>query len=1099
MMLDDALAREQAVDPTLCCCVSAPAGSGKTSLLVKRLLRLLIRVQEPENVVAITFTRKAAAEMRARVLSALQTQDPPADADEHSRSLAALAAEVRARDAQLSWDLLANPTRLRIQTIDSFCGDLARQMPVLSGSGGQVSTTDRAEPLYREAIERFLHRELEASSTDAIDDIHRLLLHLDNRWETAVELLSGLLRRREQWQPAIGAGLKAQERDSLRGITEALVAYRLRSLRAQLGGRLATLQELMRYREDNLAPDNCFDPRSDVIRSWVSLGAFLLTGTGEWRKSLTKRDGFPAGSGEAARRKAEALALLAELREENDPNLLGSLRQLVHLPDASGEPEHWEVLAALTRLLPRLGAELLLVFQNRGEVDHPQIAMAALAALGEDGAPTDIALRLDHRIEHLLVDEFQDTSSLQFELIRRVTRGWAEQNAANPEAPRTLFLVGDAMQSIYGFREANVGLFIKAREEGIGDLELEPLALSMNFRSRATLVEWVNAQFETAFPAADDSQLGAVRYSQATRSRDPGPAPEIALFTGEGGPAAEISALCDRLEEGLARDTVETIAVLGRTRSQLRPIIQALRQRDVPFAARDLDALDERPLIRDLVTLCGVLSDRHNRFAWLSLLRSPAVALDNADLLQLALTAPTPGLLVAGTVALTALDLSAAGREAVGHLVEVLRWAEHYRDRLALRTWVEECWLRLGGAAGLSELAQQRDAEQFFALLEQFEQQRRDFNGVELELAVRELYASPGDENARVQIMTLHKAKGLEFDWVFIPSLAKTTQNSNSELLLWDEFALPGKGPSFLLDIRSGVDGDTAPRLYHYLKHQAKQKRALEATRLFYVGCTRAADYLWLGANLSWDEKRAAVRAPPSGSLLASIWPAIAESTAVTNAPEPASATAVAVENLRRLRSRPSRSVLPVESAANMQPPVDNRLARAFGTALHRCLESLAWRETLPAASDAALRSLLRVALLEAGADLDALTSLESRGSTALDRVLQEKWFRWMLAPERPFRAAELPLTRVGDDGVALPLVLDYVFVDEQRGERWVVDFKSSEPADGESVETFVARQLAQYATQLDSYRAALALRFAEPVRCALYFTALAHYAEYQG
>ena len=128
-------------------------------------------------------------------------------------------------------------------------------------------------------------------------------------------------------------------------------------------------------------------------------------------------------------------------------------------------------------------------------------------ALGQVDAPEDLALALGHRIQHFLVDEFQDTSYTQFELIEKLTAGW------EPGDGRTLFLVGDPMQSIYRFRQADVSLFLKARLEGIGAIRLEPLTLSVNFRSRPGIVEWVNRTFESILPARDDLESGAVAYS----------------------------------------------------------------------------------------------------------------------------------------------------------------------------------------------------------------------------------------------------------------------------------------------------------------------------------------------------------------------------------------------------------------------------------------------------------------------------------------------------------------------------------------------------------------------------------------------------------
>ncbi|WOJ94138.1 UvrD-helicase domain-containing protein [Congregibacter variabilis] len=1095
----DINARERSVDPQESFCVSAPAGSGKTALLVRRFLGLLARVSEPERVVAITFTRKAAAEMRARVVNALRDAEQGVTANNpHEEALLAAAHTVREHDATLDWGLLANPSRLRIQTIDSFCGYLTRQMPVLSGCGGQVATTDDSRPLFREAIERFLHRELARGGDGQTRDIETLLLHLDNDWETAVELLSGLLQRREQWQPVFGgAGLRDADRRSLLEITQALVLYRIEELRRGFHEHLSELETLMRYQSEQLGTAVVFSPKSQDLGAWRTVATLLLTGKGEWRKAVNKNNGFPPGAGEPTERKQQMLALLAALAADGQPSLMSDLRQVLLLPDVDEEPEHWDVLAALTRLLPRLGAELLLVFQQSGEVDHAQIALAALTALGSDDEPTDIALRLDHAIDHLLVDEFQDTSSVQFELIRRLTRGWQEHNTENPENPRTLLLVGDAMQSIYGFREANVGLFIKARNEGIGDLNLTALDLSVNFRSQQGLVEWTNSHFEAGFPAADDAQLGAVQYRPATAAREPGTEPEIALFTGEGAGEAEIAALCARLEEGVADERVRSIAILGRSRSQLRPILLALRERGIDAAAKDLDTLAQRPLIRDLLTLSTVLCDRFDRYSWLALLRCPSIALDNADLLLMSMICPTAADLTDSDLTRSPdyARLSMGAQERIAQLLNMLNWADHYRDRLALRVWVEQCWLLLHGAGCLNTQADIRDAERFFQCLEELEVQQQALNGRVLSEAMETLYASPGDERCKVQVMTLHKAKGLEFDWVFIPALAKNTAGQDRELLLWDEFVLPGAPPAFLLDIRANAEGGQRPRLYDYLKAQAKQKRECEATRLFYVGCTRAADYLWLGATLSYDEAKEEHRVPGAGSLLSVIWPTIESrvDVSVVFVEEPASDTASS--GYRRLRELPLIPATPQDSLAQSLQLSQNYSARAFGTAVHRCLEALVYRDQLPEQCDSALSALLRVALLDAGVDSSSLGQMETQGRAMIDRVLADPWAQWMLSPERPERAAELALTTSGEGG-AQQLVLDYSFVDEARQERWVVDYKTSTPTAGQSLEQFFAAELACYAPQLAAYAEALAARFSEPVRSALYFPALGKYVE---
>ena len=199
MTAPDSSVRQQAIDPTRSFCVSAPAGSGKTELLTQRLLALLARVDKPEQVLAITFTRKAASEMVQRVLEKLDQarQNVPVSA-EYELQTRELALAVVDHAARKKWRL--DDTTLNIRTIDSFCHELTRQMPILSGTGGVVEPVDNALPLYEEAVRQFLTQAGEGASGERIIE---LLRHFDNRWTRASELLVALLGRRGDWADVV--------------------------------------------------------------------------------------------------------------------------------------------------------------------------------------------------------------------------------------------------------------------------------------------------------------------------------------------------------------------------------------------------------------------------------------------------------------------------------------------------------------------------------------------------------------------------------------------------------------------------------------------------------------------------------------------------------------------------------------------------------------------------------------------------------------------------------------------------------------------------------------------------------------------------------
>ena len=175
------------------------------------------------------------------------------------------------------------------------------------------------------------------------------------------------------------------------------------------------------------------------------------------------------------------------------------------LPEPAYSDEQWGRVREVAQVLVLAAAELDQVFREQGAADFPAVSLAALRALGSAEAPTDLALRLDYRLQHILVDEFQDTSSAQLELVRLLTAGWQAGDG------RSVFCVGDPMQSIYGFRQAEVRAFLELAEEGIGELRFDVQRLRDNFRS-ATAAGGLDQRL--LFPG-----LAAARRSRSRRHR----------------------------------------------------------------------------------------------------------------------------------------------------------------------------------------------------------------------------------------------------------------------------------------------------------------------------------------------------------------------------------------------------------------------------------------------------------------------------------------------------------------------------------------------------------------------------------------------------
>ncbi len=231
-MIPDARERALVLDPHQSFAVSAPAGSGKTELLTQRVLRLLAQVKKPEEILAITFTRKAAREMQDRIVQALfMARDEPAPVAAHRKTTWTLARNVLAQNDRQSWSLLENTHRLNIKTIDSLCMQLAQRLPLLTGLGTNTLVSEQPEKLYEQATRRLLEY-LEAEG-QLSRDMQLLLRHLDNNTARIETLLTKILANRDQWlrHVAVNRNTLSGFRDYLESCLDTLITETLEKLR----------------------------------------------------------------------------------------------------------------------------------------------------------------------------------------------------------------------------------------------------------------------------------------------------------------------------------------------------------------------------------------------------------------------------------------------------------------------------------------------------------------------------------------------------------------------------------------------------------------------------------------------------------------------------------------------------------------------------------------------------------------------------------------------------------------------------------------------------------------------------------------------------
>lgn len=1056
----------------------APAGSGKTGLLIQRMLSALAVVDQPENVLAITFTRKAAAEIQHRLIEALKLarKDTPPD-DTFAAQTWALARQVRARDQAQSWHLIDNPARINATTIDALNRELASSMPVLSGLGSVPEPLEDASGLYREAIASLFAR-LEQPGTD--DDERRALQQVlalgQNRLDKLLDGLSSMLATREQW---LRACLSARGQDHEVG--ERLIRQHVNSMLKQVMDRLPDAHCRHDWLEAlrSLAADGAAGlemaleldtwPAADMahLAHWQWLSRTLLTTTGTWRspRGMNVKGGFIKGHPATA----QAKQLIENFAACGDTTAT-ALHNLSSLPD--GYPQALsETAAALNRVLLQLCGELRLIFANRQKADYAELAIAALDALAD--TRSGVAERQHARIQHLLVDEMQDTSDAQHQLLIQLVSDWA------PGDGRSLFLVGDPQQSIYLFRQARVELFQQVFERArLGPVELTALQLSSNFRSRPALVQWCNTHMHALFT----QRSSPVSFASSMAQRSAGGDGVEVVTTQTADEEAHCAAQC--IAASLAQDSTRTIGVLARSRAHFQPLIQALSERGIAYCGQDLDPLAHTPVARDYLACVQALRHPADDLAWARLLRSPGIGLSWATLDSLA-------------AEFAQLSWSQRARRAdeprLARLQACLHSVEQ-RPGLKGNLPLAASWLhrQLGMRDDLTG-PETADLLRLETLLRSHCPNGSLEDEHAFQAAVQRLFSQAPP--ARVELMTVHRSKGLEFDHVVLFGCNAGLRRADSPLLRYEQ-----READWLLAPRprESLSQDTpATRVYKLLNAQAQADDAAEALRLFYVACTRARERLDITLNTSQrgDKRNFAALLADSGETLELkgerqerevLWRPVMHPRLPPERCQP--------QQPRQLPHRqPSQTASPSRLASVQRDRVAAGLdwsrlhASLIGTLVHECLERIAQLPTLPDAEQLERwRGPLRAGLSRRGLP-------DSYLDEACDHIIEltlralNGWGSWLLAP-RSWARDELALAGwQSDEWVSA--IIDRCFEDDQQ-RCWVVDYKTN-AAPSLQVSAWLQQQCQHYDQQLARYVALMgALRPQNRAIGALYFIA---------
>ena len=1052
--MNDQKQRDQALNISDSLIVQAPAGSGKTELITQRYLKLLGSADVPENILVMTFTNRAVDELKHRIISSLNRAKLPPPKELHKLKTFDLANKVLEQSNLKEWDLLSHPSRIKILTIDSLSSLIVSRYPSIDQliSPQTMINTYEYEQIYQEAAENTL---LLIEEDEYQASISSVLLYLDNHVDRFYRLIVQMLSKREQWLPKLYIE-GALDINLLEMLAQELIVEYLGTLRDAASGLLGkpffNLLEI-NTRDDvskiNKLPGSTIEDLSD----WQTISELLLTkSTGNWRKKIDANIGFPV---ELKEEKFVFKEILEGLDSEVEFKKI--LNNLSNLPSAYFPESTSKNINDIAQVLKLSVAELKMIFKEKSLQDFSEVGMQAINALDSREEVSDIALLLDYQVKHLLIDEFQDTSYSQLSLIEKLVDSWQEGDG------KSIFFVGDPMQSIYKFRESQVGIFLEVMKNGIGNLKIKSLILSSNFRSNKSIVEKNNKIFSQIFPNQDNLLLGAIHYSESKSASQVGQNDAVTFYPFSADQDfEEAEMVVSIIKNSISTNPNHEVAVLVRSRSHLNAITLLLQESNINFEALKTEPLRSNLFTRDLLSLTRALLSLADRLAWLSILRAPWCGLNLKDLLAFSDS-------IDKTIFSQLIDddivkyLSADGAVRSRHLFLAIEEAIYCEGKFS---FVERFSYALSQLCNEIELSEQEKSirSQFLSLLNHCElNQGLDIKTIEM--MVKDLFAP--SKSAPIKLMTIHQAKGLEFDTVIIPGLGKKGKSDSLALMQIQEFSNKN---ILLAPIKSSYE-DSESKTYLYLQYLQKQQTHFELMRVLYVAMSRAKDKIHLLGGVSKTGKAV------SGSLLSFLshyFQKSIDDIPIQDTSIPVEASLPKLQRNKSLSTVSNRGGGDITQSKNLPSNVDLIYQSALGSIVHYFLEHSLFEPSFESI-DARFR--------EFGLPPKLIHSYSKTASLLLLNTKRDKDFEWL------FKYRDSTEVEAEYSSSTKTVIIDRLFIEDDS--LWIIDFKTASLNEGESMDSFIERQKLSHQKQIKTYQEVLEDFFKIPSKIALYCPAV--------
>ena len=1031
--------------------VQAPAGSGKTELLAQRYLKLLSKSSYPENVLAMTFTKKAANELKQRILKHLKNAKLKAPKKDHEIQTFKIAKQTLLQSDKQKWDLLTNPSRINITTIDSLANLITKKYPDIKQiiAPRIISEKYEHEKFYKEAAENTF-KLLEEEEYEK--DLRNVLLYLDNNIEKFYNLLIHMLGKRDQWLPKLYKKGVA-EVSVLEKTAQEIIQNHLNHLYS-LAKECFKKDFFITLALNEQAPKTL--PKADInsIQDWYKLAKLCLTNDFKWRKKVDKKQGFDK---KFKKQKIDFIAILEKLQTKE--NLKEALADLTTLPDSELKKEDSEIIKSIIQVMKLASAQLNILFEKNNAVDFIQTFIIALQKLDDLENINDIALFLDYKIEHLLIDEFQDTSYTQFYLIEKIINNWQQ------DPNKTLFFVGDPMQSIYRFRESEVGIFINIKEYGIAGIKPTYLQLKKNFRSIKNIVNDNNKYFSKIFPKKQNAATGAISYAESLAHFNIEKNNAIKFYPfAKNMRKQEAEKVCDIIKKALKENSKDEIAVLVNSRSHLDDIVKVLQKNSITYEAVKTKPLKSNLFTKDLLILTRVLLSIADKLAWLAILRSPWCAMLLKELLIFSDCEKT-------TIYHQLLDtkktnqLSSHSLKKVKNLTNILTQAIKNKGQFS---FVEIFSWALDKLSPEKYLDEQKRAikSQFLAILNYCED-NDEINIEAVESMLAELYAP--SHNSRLKLMTIYQAKGLEFDVVIIPGLGRSTKTDSAPLIALKTMA---NNNLLLAPIKSAF-AEKEIKSYTYLKEINNKQKRFEMMRLLYVAMSRAKKRVHLCGFV--NEKHEASK----NTLLEFILPFFENSIIMPEDIDENKTVTKNYENnllcyqVEKLKTHINNNTNIIKNS-EITKISELIHKQSLGIILHKFLENEIFNPS---------EKIINIKLIELGVPSKLRKTYIAKIKTLLDNTKKDKDGKWIFT-KRASTQVEAEFANKEKS-----IIVDRIFI--EKNTLWIIDFKTISPNVDETIQTFIIRVKKDYQKQLYQYQTILSDIFEIPIKTAIYCPAL--------